>query len=236
MGERAVFVPLAHYAGGCPVLPKINQMMYLTALPEADGAETVTLRSRIADLGDDAYFIEVPLDEIRHRYHRCQVGDSFRVYYFTQEGVKCLFTTEVKAVRKDSALTLIAIRKPAPEEISKDQRRSYLRVEAALELAIRIGDKLRFVAVTDDVGGGGVSFRCEKKWPMETGAKLSCWLLLTYRAGTIAHAKFEGEVVRVISVDMDRHLVMLRFSDIQQADQQKIIRYCFERQLDNRKE
>ena len=216
------------------MLPKINQMMFLQKLPDSDPDHAAILRSRVADEDDGAIYLEIPLDEKTRRLYRCQVGDSFRMYYFTQEGVKHLFATEVTGLRKD-AVPLIAVRKPAPEEVSRDQRRSYLRVEAQLELAVNIGDKVRFVAITDDVGGGGLSFRCERHYPIEPEVELSCWLLLPYRNGTVAHAKFIGQVVRVLVTETDRHLVMMRFIDIQDADRQKVIRYCFERQLDNRK-
>jgi len=157
------------------------------------------------------------------------------VYYFTQDGVKHLFNSSVQGFRKE-AVSLVAIRKPDPEQITKDQRRSYLRVETNLEIGVKLGDKLRFVAVTEDLGGGGASFLCERRWPIEPNVTLSCWLLLSYRGGSISHAKFEGEVVRVLPVEPDKNLVMLRFADITESDQQKIIRYCFERQLELRRD
>jgi len=214
------------------VLPKINQMLYI----QADAAdEPVTLRSRVADMDASNLFIEIPFDEKSRRLYRVQPGERLQVYYFTQEGVKHLFSTSVSGFRKE-AVSLVSIRKPDPDEITKDQRRSFLRVETNLELAVRLGDKLRFVAVTEDIGGGGASFQCERKWPIEPNVFLSCWLLLSYKSGSIAHAKFEGEVVRVMPLETDRNLVMMRFSEISEPDQQKIIRYCFERQLDLRKD
>ncbi|MFC5403841.1 flagellar brake protein [Cohnella soli] len=214
------------------MLPKINQTMYIqTAL----NGEPLTLRSRVADMDGGNIFIEVPLNENTRALYRSQLGEQFQIYFFTQDGVKHLFSSEVTGFRKEK-VHLVSIRKPQLEEITKDQRRSFLRVEANLEIAVRIGDKLRFVAVTEDVGGGGVSFMCERRWPIVQNAVLSCWLLLNYKSGAIAHAKFEGEVVRVLSAEPDKHLVMMRFKDIIDGDQQKIIRYCFERQLDMRKD
>ncbi|MNI93593.1 hypothetical protein D3C73_1515730 [compost metagenome] len=64
--------------------------------------------------------------------------------------------------------------------------------------------------------------------------KLSCWLLLTYRSGSVEHANFEGEIVRMKQLENGRSLVMLKFSSISDAERQKIIRYCFERQFDFR--
>jgi c-di-GMP-binding flagellar brake protein YcgR len=217
------------------VLPKINQTMYLQLESNDSEAEPATMRSRVADQDEFHIYMEIPLIEKSSKLYRPQPGERFQLYYFTHEGVKHSFATEVTGFRKDT-VSLISIRKPSLEEIAKDQRRSFLRVEAQLELAVRIGEKLRFVAITDDVGGGGLSFRCERRWPLESGISLSCYLLLSYRGGSVAHSKFEGEVVRVMPVDPDKTLVMVRFKEIADSEQQKIIRYCFERQLDKRKE
>jgi c-di-GMP-binding flagellar brake protein YcgR len=224
--------------GGFNLLPKVNQTMFIQSLHtsrEADSEHAVTYRSRVADVTSDSFLIEIPMDEKSGRYHRSQMGETYRITYFTPEGVKHQFATEVVGFRKD-AVALVEIRKPAQEDVTREQRRHFLRVEAQLELAVRIGEKLRFVSLTDDVGGGGVSFRCERKWPIVPQTELSCWLLIPYRSGSVTHAQFEGEVIRVREVE-PRHLaVMMRFKDISEAEQQKVIRFCFERQLDFRKD
>jgi c-di-GMP-binding flagellar brake protein YcgR len=221
------------------VLPKINQTLYILIIPEVVKAEEeappLTLRSRVADMDDKNIYIEIPIDEKSRRLYRAKEGEKFQTFFFTQDGVKHLFTSSVTGFRKDS-ISLVALRKPELEEITKDQRRSFLRVEANLELAVRLGEKLQIVAITEDVGGGGISFTCEQKWPIVPNAILSCWLLLSYKGGSVAHSRFDGEVVRVLPTGQDRHLIMMRFQDIADSDQQKIIRYCFERQLDKRKE
>lgn len=216
------------------MLPKINQTTYLQLLPAQDPESAPTFRSRVADMDDQLIWLEIPLDEKSRRYHRPQTGEQFRMFYFTQDGVKHSFEAKVVGVKKD-VVNLFSVRRPNPEMITREQRRSFLRVDAQLELAVRVGEKVRFTAITDDVGGGGLSFRTDRKWPLVAGGSLSCWLLLSYRNGNIGHAKFEGEIVRVMPVEPDRHLVMMRFLDIQDSEQQKIIRFCFERQLDKHK-
>nr|WP_306220228.1 flagellar brake domain-containing protein [Cohnella sp. WQ 127256] len=213
-------------------MPKINQTMYIQT---ETGSEPATLRSRVADEDNQNIYIEIPFNEKSRSLYRAQLGEEFQFYYFTQDGVKHLFTSTVTGFRKET-VSLVAIRKPSLEEITKEQRRSFLRVEANLELAVKFGDKLGFVAVTEDLGGGGVSFTCERRWPISQNDVLSCWLLLNYKGGSVAHANFEGEVVRVLPTETDKHLIMMRFQDIGESDQQKIVRYCFERQLDMRKD
>ncbi|RUS48149.1 flagellar brake protein [Cohnella sp. AR92] len=217
------------------MLPKVNQTMFLQLDSEVGQEQAPTYRSRIADQNAESIFIEIPMDEQTKRYYRTQTGEKLIAYYYTADGVKHQFSTVVKGHVKD-AVTLVEIRMPLPEEISKEQRRSFLRVETQLELAVRIGEKVRFVALTEDVGGGGVSFRCERKWPVTRGMKLNCWLLVPYRTNNVTHAQFVGEVVRVAEAEPKHYIVMMKFNEIQDAEQQKIIRYCFERQLDMRRD
>jgi c-di-GMP-binding flagellar brake protein YcgR len=216
------------------VLPKINQTTFLQPLPITSSEADVTLRSRVADLDNHAIWLEIPLNEKKRNLHRPRIGEQYRIVYITQDGVKHSFDSTVTGIKQDT-VAMFSVRKPNPEDISREQRRSFLRVEAQLEIAVRFGDKFRFTAITDDVGGGGLSFRTDRKWPLVPGTVLSCWLLLSYRNGNIAHAKFEGEIVRVKPVEPDHHLIMVRFIEIQPAEQQKIIQYCFERQLDMHK-
>lgn len=218
------------------MLPKVNQTMFIQTSGDANEDQASLLRSRLADMDESSLYIEIPLEEKSGRYHRAHPGDEFKVIYYTAEGVKHQFSTTVNGFRKEESIPLIEIRKPQPDEIKKEQRRNFLRVEAQLEIAVRIGDKMRFVALTEDVGGGGISFRCERKWPIKPNVKLHCWLLIPYRSGSIAHAQFDGEVIRVMEAEPNHYIVMIRFVDIAESDQQKVIRYCFERQLDFRKE
>ncbi|MDF2964318.1 MAG: glycosyl transferase, partial [Paenibacillus sp.] len=93
----------------------------------------------------------------------------------------------------------------------------------------------QFIAMTDDVGGGGISFICDGYIPLASQQIVSCWLLAHYRNGQIEHIPFKGELVRIKPLETGKQQVMMRFAEISDRDRQKIIRYCFERQLDFRK-
>jgi c-di-GMP-binding flagellar brake protein YcgR len=216
------------------VLPKINQTTYMQLMPVSDPDTAITLRSRVADVDKEFIWLEIPFDEKSRKLHRTHVGDQFRIFYFTQEGVKYQFAATVTALKKDP-VRLFSVGIPNVDEMDREQRRNFLRVEAMQEIAVRIGNRVRFTALTDDVGGGGLSFRCDRSWPMVTGMTVSCWLLLNYRNGSLGHAKFDAEVVRVVPVEPNHNIVMMRFRDIHDSEQQRIIRFCFERQLEKHK-
>lgn len=216
------------------MLPMINQILYMQIASSDDEEAALVYKARIADLTDDEMFIEVPLHEGTGRLKRLFLGDEISAYYMTQEGVKHYFNSHVLGFKED-AVRLIRIRKPDPDSITKIQRRHFLRVAAELEIAVKLSGNVRFIGITDDVGGGGISFMVDSRWSIEQGTELDCWLLVPYRNGSVDHSLFTAEVVRVKTLDNGKHQVMAKFSKIMDSERQRIIRFCFERQLDYRK-
>ncbi|WNQ09308.1 flagellar brake domain-containing protein [Paenibacillus aurantius] len=215
------------------MLPSINQLLYLQINSIDDEEAKQEYKSRIADIETNYLSVEIPIHEATGRLKRLYVGDELSAYFITEGGVKHYFTTSVLGF-KEEGIRQVIIKKPAEDDISKIQRRNFLRVPAELEMAVQFGERGRTVAVTEDVGGGGISFHCDKHSPLSVGMQIACWLLVPYKNGKIDHIAFKGDVVRVKPLD-NRQLGMLRFSEIADRDRQKIIRYCFERQLDFRK-
>ncbi|NBD22609.1 flagellar brake protein [Paenibacillus glycinis] len=216
------------------MLPMINQVLFLQVASSDEEEAALEYKARIADSTDDELLIEIPILEGAGRYKRLFLGDELSAYFITQEGVKHYFNTHVIGFKEDT-LKLIRVRKPDLESITKIQRRHFLRVAAELEIAITLSGNVRFIGVTDDVGGGGISFVADAKWPIEQGTELECWLLVPYRNGSVDHSQFVAEVVRVKTLENGKHQVMAKFAKISDGERQRIIRFCFERQLDFRK-
>ncbi|KRF12279.1 glycosyl transferase [Paenibacillus sp. Soil787] len=199
-----------------------------------DEESKIEYKSRIADVTDSVIAIEVPLNEKTGRLKKLYQGDELNTFFLGQGGVKHYFTTSVTGFRED-VIHLVELRKPEPEAITQVQRRSFLRVLAELEIAVKLSDQIQFIGVTDDVGGGGISFVCEGHIPIGMNAIISCWVLAPFKNGNIEHIPFTGEVVRVKQLESGKQLAMIRFTDIADRERQKLIRFCFERQMDFRK-
>jgi len=211
--------------------PKVNDLVYIHVASVDKKVQEKEYKSRIADDEEDSFLIEVPIESGTGRLKRLVVGDELSVYFLTEGGIKNFFNTYVTGFADDK-VQMVRIRKPEPETITKIQRRDFLRVVAELEIAVRMKDNTRFIAYTEDVGGGGVSFKCESKHKIAESDQLFCWLLIPYKNGSIDHVPFEAEVVRVKKLETDRVIVMLKLVSISDMERQKIIRYCFERQFD----
>ncbi|WP_082562036.1 flagellar brake protein [Paenibacillus sp. Root444D2] len=216
------------------MLPKVNQILHMHVNSIDDEESKIEYKSRIADVTDSVIAIEIPLNEKTGRLKKLYQGDELSTFFLGQGGVKHYFTTSVTGFRED-VIRLVELRKPEPEAITQVQRRSFLRVLAELEIAVKLSDQIQFIGVTDDVGGGGISFICEAHIPIGMNAIISCWVLAPFKNGNIEHIPFTGEVVRVKQLESGKQLAMIRFTDIADRERQKLIRFCFERQMDFRK-
>lgn len=215
------------------MLPKVNDLLYIQVAAAEENNTDKECKSRIADVQDDFMLIEVPIEIGSGRVKRLYTGDELSIYFLTEGGVKNYFNTYVLGFN-DDVIHLIRIRKPEPENITKIQRRQFLRVAAKLEIAVKLKDGSRFIALTDDVGGGGLAFRYEGKRQLVHGDSIYCWLLIPYKNGSIDHVPFEAELVRTKKMDNGHHMIFLKFTNISDMERQKLIRYCFERQFDFR--
>lgn len=216
------------------MLPKVNQTLFLQINSIDEEESRQVFKSRIAEIDEQYMSIEVPINEMTGKLKRLYVGDELSAFFLTEGGMKNYFSTHVLGFKED-VIRLVIIRKPEPEAITKVQRRSFLRVPAELEIAVKLTEQIQFVSVTDDVGGGGISFLCDQNVPVKPGVSLSCWLLVPLKSGKVEHVPFKGECVRVNPLENGRQQVMIRFTEIRDKERQKIIRFCFERQLEFRK-
>lgn len=213
--------------------PKIGQELFLHITSIDENEANILYKSRIADMDKDTMSIEVPIEVHSGRFKPLFSGDNLSVHFISDGGVKNYFNSEVIGSKEDG-VRLVVLKRPAPDAISREQRRNFLRVPAQMEIAVQ-ADALQFVGMTEDLSGGGISFMCEKLYDLREGQLLSCWLLLTFRSGQIEHIPFIVEVVRMKDYSDLQQLVMAKYVDITESDQQKIVRFCFERQLDFRK-
>jgi c-di-GMP-binding flagellar brake protein YcgR len=216
------------------LLPKVNQILHMQVNSIDEEESKIEYKSRISDVSEEAIVMEVPLNERTGRLKKLYLGDELSAFFVSQGGVKNYFNTSVIGFQED-VIRLVLIKKPNPESITEVQRRSFLRVPAELEIAVKFSDQLQFVAMTDDVGGGGISFICDGYIPLSVNYTISCWVLVPYKAGTIEHVPLKGEIVRVKVLESGKQLAMVRFVEISDRDRQKLIRFCFERQMDFRK-
>jgi len=216
------------------LLPKLNQDLFIQVANVDNDEENQLYKTRIADLDDDYIYMEQPIHTMKGGFMTLFQGDSLSIYFLSTGGTKNYFYSEVVGFQEDN-IRLVTITKPEQSAISQVQRRNHLRVAAELEIAIRISDNLQFLAVTKDLSGGGTAFECESHYAIQPNTQFDGWLLLPYKNGSIEHASFKGEIVRIKELEGGLKIGMVTFTNISDVDRQRVIRYCFEKQLEYRK-
>lgn len=220
-------------------LPQVGQVVNMKpVLPSCNGGGE-TYKSRVADVDEETIAIEVPIQVGTGRTGTYAEGAEWIVWYVAVDGARMEFRAPLVGTR-DENIRLWLIGKPDREHMNRVQRRHFVRVSAEFEIAVKLNDKVRgchFLARTVDVSGGGLAFVCPDRHLLREGDQLDLWLCLAGKAGAVAHARAAGEVVRVNVPDEPGQdvLVSVKFTDISEGDRAKVIRACFERQLEMRK-
>ncbi len=215
------------------MFPKVNDLVHVQSVSPNKGDEDKVGKSRIADVEEEAFLIEMPIEIGSGRMRKPRIGEELMISFTTESGLK-YFNTYVLGFAED-VIALVRIQRPELASITKVQRRNYLRVAAELELAIELRDETRFVTYTEDVGGGGVSFKFDRFYNINKGDRMFCWLRVPFKNGLIDNVPFEAEVVRTKQLENGRMVAMLSFITILDTERQKLVRFSFERQRLNLK-
>ncbi|MFC2948293.1 flagellar brake protein [Virgibacillus sediminis] len=188
---------------------------------------------KLIDADEENLYIDYPIRMETKRTSIFPRGAAFLATY--KGGDDCIyqFSTEIIA-KVNRNVPAISIKKPLT--VKRIQRREFVRVEAAADMAVHILGKENntFVTVTGDISGGGVSFFLPKNVHLDAGQTLDICIVLINGSGhkyirtnaEVVHSRTDHEGVTTSSA---------KFTSIHPADQQEIIRFCFEKQRETRK-
>lgn len=221
------------------LLPRIGQTLRLNLVDAWDENRDHTLKTRVADLRDDTAVIELPISEKTGRTAPLLTGTECDVWYIGEDGSRYEFRSTIIG-RQTENIPVLLMSLPSKDAVIRNQRRNYLRIQTAVEIAVKMDDPLRqyhFLARTVDLSGGGLSFTCEDNMRLQEKDSLEIWLSLPSKAGQVHHAFALGEIVRQKPADeKGKHQwVSVKFTKINESDRAKIVRTCYERQLEMRK-
>ncbi|MDF2719529.1 MAG: glycosyl transferase, partial [Paenibacillus sp.] len=119
------------------MLPKVNEILYIQVNSIDPEEAQLVYKSRIADVGANYISMEVPLQVGTGKLKRLYAGDQINAHYITEGGVKNYFNTVILGF-KEEVIRLVLIKPPEPDQITKVQRRNFLRVPGELEIAVKV--------------------------------------------------------------------------------------------------
>ena len=185
-------------------------------------------RCKIVEQENNILYIDYPINMVTNKTAFLVDGSQFRATFMTEEKVSYAFNTEVLG-RKLGNIPTIMLSCPQESEFVKIQRREFVRVNTAVDIAIEYKGRFHQF-VSEDISAGGLAIHLNKEVPFKEGEIVNLTIVLPYMNGEIRYVKTSGKLIRIIEKERLK-LASIQFTDTEDIDKQYIVRFCFERQL-----
>lgn len=195
-------------------------------------------RAKIIDIDKhEGYLvIDLPVRETDGKTAILREGIHLRAIYNEENENIYQFNTII-VQRLNQRIPAFILKYPKEEDIDKIQRRQFVRIKTAVDVAISSLNNIfsPFTTVTTDISAGGVSIIIPKEQKLKS--KLSCDLTLVLHGSTKEqqYINVKGEIIRVHSQEHDIHTASIKFNQLTSQQQQMIVRFCFEKQREARR-
>jgi c-di-GMP-binding flagellar brake protein YcgR len=214
---------------------KIGEFLTLEAY-SYDDKTVEKYRSKIIEQNDRYLYVDYPIHmKTKRTQASFGIGTKMIAEYLGQDQSVYRFKTEVMERRRGKIPTL-ALKQPKEDQIERIQRRQFVRVDTAVDVAIySIKNSFSpFSTVTVDISGGGISVVIPKGVRIIEGENISIYLVLYMHAGEYHYLELPGQIVRLIERESVASTASIKFLELSEQDKQIIIRYCFEKQREAR--
>lgn len=197
--------------------------------------EHVECRSQVLDYNEEHIFIAYPVDLQTQRTKIITIGETFLANFVDATNVVYSFPTTVSG-KNHTTIPALQLDYPKEETIKKIQRREYVRVETPVDVAILPEHGESYQLVTHDISAGGVAlYTGNEKIDVEEDEEVILTIVLPFQDASIVSERVKARVIRQFEKNK-RPMIALQFIALSDQFQNDIIRFCFERQLQQRRE
>ncbi|MDC3424812.1 flagellar brake domain-containing protein [Aquibacillus sp. 3ASR75-11] len=206
-------------------------------LKNTENDESEKFRCKMVEQAKNFIFIDYPINVKTGKTNIFFKGTEFEASFVGSDQSVYCFSTEIKGKQNIKIPTLI-LSYPGDDQLLRIQRRQYVRIESAIDVSVHEmeGVVQPFTTVTQDISGGGASILLPTHSALRPSMELDLWLVLPMQSGQYEYIYATSEVIRVIEGNQDYpSTASIHFTAIQDKDRQSIIRYCFEKQLIQRR-
>lgn len=192
------------------------------------------LHSRMIDIKEDYIYLDLPVHMDTRKTFFLQKGHSLIVQFVGKDKVFYQFKTKIVECQLEDLPKLI-IRKP--KKIERIQRRKFVRIQTALDIAVHSVNKTfhPFTTVSYDISGGGLSIIVPANTQLLKNDLVKIFIVLPMGKQTNHYISTKAKVLR-LQKNKDRiTLASLQFKNIYDVDQQKIVQFCLAKQREMRR-
>ncbi|MBS2969433.1 flagellar brake domain-containing protein [Metabacillus sp. KIGAM252] len=193
-------------------------------------------KCKIVSMDEGTISIDYPLNESTGKTAFIVNGTLLSCLFVASDQNPYKFDTAVMGRRKEN-IPVILLKKPENRDVLKIQRRQYVRIDSDVNVAVHSPAEAfePFVTVTSDLSAGGAGIIIPKHAALNEKEQLIVWMALPLQDGTINYVKVESESVRILEDHSGIRKATIKFMNMNETAQQKIVRYCFDQQILHRK-
>lgn len=197
--------------------------------------EPSEFKCKIIDMTDEGIVIDYPIHTVTGQTTYFGPNMYFNASFINKNDDVFQFKTKLIG-KVNHTVPGIILDHPHKDEIEQVQRREYVRVPTAADVAIAsVKHQFNsFTTVTTDMSGGGLSIVLPSNMYTEVDGLCDLWIVLSGEANQYHYVKAKGKIVRKHLKDNDIHTVSIEFTEISAKHRQNIIRYCFQKQREAR--
>ena len=209
----------------------------LTMEPFEGADKKEEYRCRVVDMEDGKLFIDYPVSVQTNRTVFLLDGMQLAVSFLdpAASSAVILFRTEVIG-RVKRKIPMLVLQDPGLDNYVRVQRRKFVRVQKAVDVAVEIDGVPSFSSVTEDISAGGVAIVLPETVQAEGGTEAKVYGVIPWQHTEPRYFEAMAELIRIHQDEKSgRRIGSFQFKDLVYAEQQMLMRFCFEQQLQLRK-
>lgn len=197
--------------------------------------KTIQCECKIIGENKEYIFIDYPVNLSTRKTVILQTGTKVMATFINKYNTPFSFKTEIVHKVK-LTVPALAIKLPKEGTINKIQRRKYVRVESAIDVAVHSATKSfsAFTTVSLDISGGGISIIIPNNKSLDDKKTVDLWMIIQMNSGTYHYIYAQAKIIRTVQLESTIKSASLEFTSIKQQDKQTIIQFCFEKQREAR--
>lgn len=202
-----------------------------------NGEQDEQYRSKLIDKNKKYFIIDYPTKVATNRTAILPMNTWIKVSFVDKRKNVYQFTSKIAKRVKVSNVPGLAIIRPDQEHMKRIQRRNYVRIHTAVNVAIHsvYHSFSPLVTVTNDISGGGLSVILPEDAEFKSGMQAQLWLVLPRSSGKTNYIDAAAELVDVFEEKNKRRRASFKFTNIDEEDRQAIITFVFEKQREERR-
>ncbi len=195
--------------------------------------QTERYKCRLVEKKGNILYIDYPKNVETNKTTFLIDGTQLRVSFIQGKSVYS-FETEILG-RIVQGIPMVKLFYPGHENIIKVQRRKFVRIDTAVDVAVHpLNHEFQpFTTITKDFSAGGALLTISKHLvTVKPGMNIRSVLVLPMQNGEIHYMNLESKVVRIVKKEnMQQDLFSILFSKVTLQQRQLLLRFTFDRQM-----